>query len=121
MLAPRLTKHEQVRVRALEAEQRLQRLEYQQNNMNTALIAGLLLNTGIVLSALSPTGAAPLTARMLLWAGSAGVAKWGLGVLKLQVGRSRSCMFSQSLVPSRHSDAKPVHVQECRPRPARLP
>jgi len=72
-----------VRVRALEAEQRLQRLEYQQANMNTALIAGLALNTGILLSALSPAGAVPLTARALVWLGTAGVAKWGLGVFKL--------------------------------------
>ena len=55
-----------MRVRALEAEQRLQRLEYQQANMNTALIAGLALNTGILLSALSPAGAAPLAARALV-------------------------------------------------------
>jgi len=51
--------------------------------MNTALIAGLALNTGILLSALSPAGAVPLTARALVWLGTAGVAKWGLGVFKL--------------------------------------
>ena len=73
-----------MRVRALEAEQRLQRLEYQQSNMNTAMVAGMLLNTGFLLSALSPAGAVPITARVLMWAGGAGVAKWGLGVLKLK-------------------------------------
>jgi len=72
-----------VRVRALEAEQRLQRLELMTANTNTAIIAGLLLNTGIVLSAVS-MGNPPIWARGLVWAGVAAAGKWALGVVKVQ-------------------------------------
>jgi len=70
-----------VRVRALEAEQRLQRLELISSNTNTAMIGGLLLNTGMVLSAIAePT----LLARGLVWAGLAACGKWAMGIVKLK-------------------------------------
>jgi hypothetical protein len=72
-----------VRVRALEAEQRLQRLELQSDNNMAALVAGLLFNTGVVLSAVSPSGP-PLLARVLIWAGVAASAKWVMGVVKVK-------------------------------------
>eukprot|EP00286_Rhodomonas_abbreviata_P019366 CAMPEP_0181297322 /NCGR_PEP_ID=MMETSP1101-20121128/5177_1 /TAXON_ID=46948 /ORGANISM="Rhodomonas abbreviata, Strain Caron Lab Isolate" /LENGTH=678 /DNA_ID=CAMNT_0023402249 /DNA_START=185 /DNA_END=2221 /DNA_ORIENTATION=- len=72
-----------VRVRALEAEQRLQRLELITSNTNAAMVAGLLLNTGIVLSAISG-GNPPLFARGLVWAGMAATVKWASGVLKVK-------------------------------------
>ncbi len=72
-----------VRVRALEAEQRLQRLELQSDNNMAALVAGLLFNTGVILSAVSPSGP-PLLARVLIWAGVAASAKWVMGVVKVK-------------------------------------
>jgi len=87
-----------VRVRALEAEQRLERLELAQSNTNTIMIAGLLINTGLILSALA-TGPAPLAARAMVWAGSAGVFKWGLGTMKANA-------FEKKLVKSNASGKK---------------
>jgi len=72
-----------VRVRALEAEQRLERLELQSENNMAAIAAGLLFNTGVVLSAVSPSGP-PLLARMLIWAGVAASAKWVMGAVKVK-------------------------------------
>merc|ERR1719183_15189 len=71
-----------IRVRALEAEQRLERLEIQQDNQMAAVAAGLLFNTGIVLSAVNegPT----FFARALIWGGVACVGKYMGGVLKLK-------------------------------------
>jgi len=70
-----------VRVRALEAEQRLERLELQSDNNLAAVAAGLFFNTGIVLSAVSePT----YLSRALVWAGIASSAKWVAGVLKVK-------------------------------------
>jgi len=72
-----------VRVRALEAEQRLQRLELQSENNMAAVAAGLLFNTGLVLSAVA-VGDTPLLARALVWGGFAASAKWAAGVLKVK-------------------------------------
>ena len=72
-----------VRVRALEAEQRLQRLELQSENNVAAVLAGLLFNTGVVLSAVA-VGDTPLLARVLIWGGVAASAKWAAGVFKVQ-------------------------------------
>lgn len=74
-----------IRVRALEAEQRLQRLELVASNTNSAVIAGLLLNTGLVLSAVAAAagGPAPLASRALVWAGAAVGLKWARGLLKV--------------------------------------
>jgi len=72
-----------VRVRALEAEQRLQRLELQSDNMMAAIAAGLLFNTGVVLSAVSPAGP-PLMARAMIWAGVIATAKWVGGQLAIK-------------------------------------
>eukprot|EP00290_Baffinella_frigidus_P007064 CAMPEP_0180134216 /NCGR_PEP_ID=MMETSP0986-20121125/10023_1 /TAXON_ID=697907 /ORGANISM="non described non described, Strain CCMP2293" /LENGTH=729 /DNA_ID=CAMNT_0022074521 /DNA_START=48 /DNA_END=2237 /DNA_ORIENTATION=+ len=73
-----------VRVRALEAEQRLARLEVMQENSKWALMAGLLFNTGVVLSAISGAAGDPsFTARAFIWAGVAASAKWGLGTSQL--------------------------------------
>ncbi|EKX41850.1 hypothetical protein GUITHDRAFT_164246 [Guillardia theta CCMP2712] len=72
-----------VRVRALEAEQRLQRLELMSSNSNAAVLAGLLLNTGLVLSAISG-GNPTLLSRGLVWAGVAMSVKWASGIIKLK-------------------------------------
>jgi len=72
-----------VRVRALEAEQRLQRLELMSSNSNAAVLAGLLLNTGLVLSAISG-GNPTLLSRGLVWAGVAMSVKWASGLVKLK-------------------------------------
>merc|ERR1719183_1801559 len=70
-----------VRVRALEAEQRLQRLELQSENNQALLFAGLFFNTGVVLSAVAePT----LLARTMIWAGIAATGKFVAGNLKLK-------------------------------------
>ena len=70
-----------VRVRALETEQRLERLELKQSNNQAPLFAGLFFNTGVVLSAVAePT----LLARTMIWAGIAATGKFVAGNLKLK-------------------------------------
>ena len=70
-----------VRVRALETEQRLERLELKQSNNQALLFAGLFFNTGVVLSAVAePT----LLARTMIWAGIAATGKFVAGNLKLK-------------------------------------
>ena len=70
-----------VRVRALETEQRLERLELKQSNNQALLFAGLFFNTGVVLSAVAePT----LLARTMIWAGIAATGKFVVGNLKLK-------------------------------------
>lgn len=85
-------------MRALEAETRLQRLEIKQSNMNTAIITGLLLNTGLVLTAVA-AGPAPILARGLLWAGGAGIVKYAIGVFKANA-------FEKKLVKNNSSGKK---------------
>ena len=58
-------------------------LRMQSDNMMSAIAAGLLFNTGVLLSAVSPSGP-PLMARAMIWAGVIATAKWVAGQLAIK-------------------------------------